>query len=133
MGIGHKTRGYLSEVEDDIDRRAKKLFFTGVQDFYKAIVSTIIKKFSFSDSVIDDIVVLLPENRSKVTVTAVLRLATRFPAEDQFDALEEEVLDYVLSSSNTIPSVPRAEGKCILARTGPNARRKSVSCFGFTF
>ncbi len=49
-----------------------------------------------------------------MTVTAVLRLATRFPAaisEDQFDALEEEVLDYVLSSSNTIPSVPRAEGK----------------------
>lgn len=24
MGIGHKTWGYLSEVEDDIDRRAKK-------------------------------------------------------------------------------------------------------------
>ena len=114
LGIGHKTWGYLSEIEDDIDQRANKQFFTGVRDFYKAVVSTIIKKFSFNDSVIDDVANLLPENRSKVTGAAVLRLARRFPAalsEDKFDNLEEEVLDYVLASSAEMPSVNRDDGK----------------------
>lgn len=114
LGIGHKTWGYLTEIEDDIDRRTKKQFFTGVLEFYKAVVSTILKKFSFNDSVVDDVAILLPENRSKVTGAAVLRLARRFPAavsEDNFDCLEEEVLDYVLASSAVMPSVHKDDGK----------------------
>ena len=114
MGTGHKTQAYLSEIENDIDRRTKRLFCTGVLDFYKAVVSTIIKKFSFNDSVFDDIAILLPEKRSEVTGAAVFRLARQFPAalsEDKFDCLEEEVLDYVLASSAVMPSVRRDDGK----------------------
>ena len=89
------------------------------QVFYKAVVSTIIKKFSFNDSVIDDVANLLPENRSRVTGAAVLRLARWFPAalsEDKFDDLEEEVLDYGvleywMASSAEMPSVNRDDGK----------------------
>lgn len=46
--------------------------------------------------------------------SAVLRLARQFPAalaEDKFDDLEEEVLDYVLTSSTVLPSVHRDEGE----------------------
>lgn len=114
IGIGHKAWGYLSEVEDDIDRRTRKLFFRGILDFYKAIASTVIKKFTFEDSVVDDVAVILPENQSKVTGPTVLRLARRFPAavsEDEFDALEEEALDYALAPHATMPSVHRENGK----------------------
>lgn len=114
LGIGHKTWGYLTEIEDDIDRRTKRQFFTGVLEFYKAVVSTVLKKFSFNESVIDDVAILLPENRSKVTGATVLRLARRFPAAltpDKFDCLEEEVLDYVLASSAVIPTVHKDDDK----------------------
>ena len=98
LGIGHKTWGYLNEVEDDIDQRTKKIFFASVQNFYKAIASTIMKKFNFNDTVTEDITILLPENQSNISGATVFRLAERFPAalsEDKFDALEEEILDYM--------------------------------------
>ena len=50
----------------------------------------------------------------KVTGSSICRLARRFPAalsEDKFDDLEEELLDYVLASCASMPSVHRDEGK----------------------
>ena len=88
------------------------MFFTGIRDYYKAVTSTIVKKFSFNDKVMEDIAILLPEHRSKVTSAAVFRLASRFSAavsDDNFDTLEEEVLDYVLAPTFEIPSVHRDE------------------------
>ena len=78
--------------------------------FYKAVVKTMLTKFSFNDELVEDVVILLPENQSKVT--AVFRLAKRFSVvvpEDEFDALEVEFLDY--SMAPELPSVPRDEGK----------------------
>ena len=80
--------------------------------FYKAVVKTMLTKFSFNDELVEDVVILLPENRSKVTVPAVFRSAKRFSVvvpEDKFDALEAEVLDY--SMAPELPSEPRDEGK----------------------
>lgn len=54
LSIGHKTWGVLSE-EDGIDSRLKKSFFAGVRSFYKAVASTILKKFSFTDHVLKDL------------------------------------------------------------------------------
>ena len=51
-------------------------------------------KFSFKDELVDDAVILLPENQSKVTVSIAFRLAYRFSVvvpEDKFDAPEAEI------------------------------------------
>ena len=58
LGIGHSTWGYISDQEDFIDSRVKKLFFTGVRDFYCAVATTIVKKFPFKESVLDDVTYL---------------------------------------------------------------------------
>jgi len=113
LGIGHSTWAYLSDVEDYLDSRAKKIFFNGVKDFYIAVASTIIKKFCFKDSVVDDVAIFMPENQASVDVFAVFRLAKHFPtsvSEERFDALEEEVLDYKLAPPSVMPSVHREEG-----------------------
>ena len=72
------------------------------------------KKFSFSDNVVDDVAILMPENQASVDVAAVFRMAERFPAavcQGSLDALEEEVSDYKLSPPSAIPSVHREPGK----------------------
>ena len=64
------------------------------------------KKFSFSDPVLDDLAILLPENQANISAATVLRLADRFPSavpESALDELEEEVLDYTLMSPETLP------------------------------
>ena len=107
LGIGHSTWGYISDQEDFIDSRVKKLFFTGVRDFYCAVATTIVKKFPFKDSVLDDVAYLFPDNRATVDMAAVSRMANRFQAavpEQLLDALEEEVLDYKLAPLSSMPT-----------------------------
>ena len=65
LGIGHTTWAYLSNEEDFLDPRTKKIFFNGVRDFYITVASTIMKKFSFSDNVVDDVAFLMPEKPSQ--------------------------------------------------------------------
>ena len=75
-------------------RESKKIFFEGVKAFYRAVVVTMLTKFSFKDELVDDAVILLPENQSKVTVSIAFRLAYRFSVvvpEDKFDAPEAEI------------------------------------------
>lgn len=113
LGIGHMTWAHLNDEEYYLDPRAKEIFFNGVKDFYKAVVSTMLKKFSFSDGVVD-VAILMPENQASVDCAATLRLAKRFPAavsQEAFDALEGEVLDYKLAPSSTMPSVCKESGK----------------------
>ena len=108
LGIGHKTWGYLSEEEDHLDSSTTRIFFSGVKDFYKAVISTIIKKFTFSDSVVDDIAFLLPNKHDNVTTAPVLRLARRFSVAvppEALDAIEEETLDYMLLPPSSLPSI----------------------------
>ena len=114
VSIGHKTWLYLTENDDDLDERTKKRFFEGVKCFYTAVVTTMLTKFSFKDELVDDVVILLPENQPKVNVSTVSRLIKRFNKvvpEDEYDALESEVLDYSLTPMAELPSVPREEGK----------------------
>ena len=114
VSIGHKTWVYLSEIEDDLDERTKKIFYEGVRGFYKAIVATMLLKFSFKDELVDDVMILLRENQSRVNVSAAFRLAKRFNVvvpEDKFDTLEADVLDYVITPTAELPSVHRDEGK----------------------
>ena len=104
LGIGHKTWAFLSEEEDDlgIDHNVEVIFFNGVKKFYKAVISTIIKKFAFNDTVVDDVAFLLPDHHDNVTAASILRLAQRFPSalpQEVHDALEEETLDTSVYSS----------------------------------
>ena len=62
----------------------------------------------------EDISFLLPENQGSLAAAPVLRLAARFQAavpDEACDALEEELLDYMLLPSTNLPSVDREEGK----------------------
>ena len=116
LGIGHEAWSYLSEEEDFFDPGTLKIFFNGVREYYKAVTTTVLKKFSFNDHVFDDVTVLLPENRSDVSSAAVIRLAKRFSAAappDIYDALEEEVLDYKLSAQSEFPELDREGKECI--------------------
>ena len=58
---------------------------------------------------VDDVAVLMPENKCNVSIGATCRLAQRFPSAvhpDMMNALEEEVLDYKLASfESEIPSL----------------------------
>ncbi len=38
-------------------------------------------------------------------------MAEHFPSQDDYDALEEEVMDYFLTPTSSLPSVNREEGK----------------------
>ena len=78
LGIGHSAWGYISSEDDCIDFRVKRLFFSGVRDFYCAVATTILKKFPFNDSVLDDVTFLFPDNRCSVDIAVVSRMATRF-------------------------------------------------------
>ena len=107
LGIGHKAWEFMSEEEDYMDPNVQLLFFNRVRGFYRAVSSTIIKKFSFDDNLVDDVAFLLPENRDKVTTALVLRLARRFSAatpHDCRDELEEEALDYILLPQSSLPT-----------------------------
>ncbi len=105
MGISVRT-----EEEDYL---VKRIFFGGVKDFYKDVISTIIKKFTFKDTIVDHVAFVLPDNRDNVTTASIVCLAVRFSdavPEEAHDAIEEETLDYMLLPS---PSVVREEGKPI--------------------
>ena len=54
LGIGHKTWAYLSE-DYDLDTNVKNIFISGVRDFYRCVTSTITKKFSFKDTILEDV------------------------------------------------------------------------------
>ena len=55
LGIGHTTWAYITDEEDFLDPSMKKIFFNGVKDFYKAVASTVMKKFTFNDSMMDGV------------------------------------------------------------------------------
>ncbi len=113
LGIGHEAWSYLSEEEDYFDPSTLNIFFNGVRDFYTAVTSTILKKFSFNDHVFDDVTILLPENLCNLSSTAVMRLARRFSTavpSELLDVQQEEVLDYKLSPQSDFPDVDQ-EGK----------------------
>lgn len=77
----------------------------------RCVTSTITRKFSFKDTVLEDVSLLLPENQESLAAAAVLCLAARFPAAEACDVLEEELLDYTLLPATDLPSVEREEGK----------------------
>ena len=57
----------------------KNIFFSGVRDFYRCVTSTITKKFSFKDTILEDVSFLLPENQRSLAAAAVLHLIACFP------------------------------------------------------
>ena len=72
-----------------------------------AIASTIIRKFPFSDTLVDDVAIFLPNSRCSVSWNQVCQLAQHFAAavpQESIDALEEEMLDSKLAPTSSLPS-----------------------------
>ena len=123
LGIGHETWRYLSEEEDYFDPDTLTIFFSGVREFYKAVASTILNKFTFNDHVFDDIAFLLPDNNycCSVTNATVQRLARLFPVAVSpalHDVLEDEVLDYRLSPNSKFPDIEKGKPGMHCVRIG---------------
>ena len=59
LGIGKEAWAYLSSEEDSLDPSVQRLFFNGAREFYVAISSTIIRKFPFTDTLVDDVAIFL--------------------------------------------------------------------------
>ena len=99
LGIGHKAWEFIS-AEDYMHSNVTQMLFSGVESFYRAVSSIILKKFSSSDNLV---AFLLPQNQDKV-VTALILLASIFSAAtpDCLDALEEETLDHILLPSSSL-------------------------------
>ena len=49
-----------------MDPTVTQIFFNGVRGFYRAVSSTIIKKISFDDNLLDDVAFLLPQIRIRL-------------------------------------------------------------------
>jgi len=101
---------FLNE-NDGIDSQLKNSFSAGVLSFYKAAVSTILQNFRFTDHVLKDLSILMPENKGKVATSSALHLANRFSAavpEKEIDKLDEEI---ILTPSSMLPTVSIEEGK----------------------
>jgi len=45
-------------------------FFSGVRKFYEAVTSTMIKKIFFTDHVLNDLAILLPESQANNAISA---------------------------------------------------------------
>ena len=58
LGIGHMTWAFISQKEDSIDPSVKG------NQYYQAVTSTMINKFSFSDRVLNDLAILLPKSQA---------------------------------------------------------------------
>ena len=96
LGIGQEAWAYLSSEEDSLDPSVQRLFFNGVRKFYVAIAYTIIRKFPFTDTLVDDVAIFLPNSRCSVSWNQVCQLAQHFAAavpQESIDALEEEMFD----------------------------------------
>lgn len=106
LGIGQEAWAYLSSEEDSLDPNVQRLFFNGVREFYVAIASTIIHKFPFTDTLVDDVAVFLPYRRCSISWNQVCQLAQCFAAavpQGSLGALQEEMLDYKLAPASSLP------------------------------
>ena len=112
LGIGHKARAFIDDPTTLLSASMERTFYDGVRIFYITVATKILQKFTFQDNLIDDIGILLPENRDIIRPQTALRLARRFamtvpmPAHD---SLEEEVLDYSLAPITTLPQVEEGQ------------------------
>ena len=80
LGIGQEAWAYLSSEEDSLDPSVQRLIFNGVREFYVAIASTIIRNFPFTDTLVDDVAIFLPNSRCSISWNQVCQLAQRFAA-----------------------------------------------------
>ena len=105
LGIGSSTWACLAELEAEQDL---KPFFRAVRAFYISTIQKMLQKFPFSDSLLKDLGILLPDKAASYSVDTILGLAKRFPQiglsdPESLDRLKEQFLDFCLSPMD-IPS-----------------------------
>ena len=109
LAIGTTTRLLLMEEADNIEGTRRELsFFSAVHQFYREVVRKMISKFPFGDVTIQDLGVLDPRNRLKVTSESVNRLAKKFlsfTSDEEFDDLQAEIRDYRSMPETELPTL----------------------------
>uniref|UniRef100_H3AS25 HAT C-terminal dimerisation domain-containing protein n=1 Tax=Latimeria chalumnae TaxID=7897 RepID=H3AS25_LATCH len=89
---------------DDIPSQTLSSFFSHVRQFYEAATDKIMKMFPFQDATLKALRFLNPDSRDSIQTDAVIRLAEKLHVNDHdLRALEDEFLDYQLSSASELP------------------------------
>ncbi|XP_053403673.1 uncharacterized protein LOC128558445 isoform X1 [Mercenaria mercenaria] len=101
LAVGMAARTYLSEHDDDSQLAAS--FFSTVRSFYVEVTTKMLAKFPINDTVLQSLSFLRPENRETVNVSSVIGLSERLGIGAP-DVIQEELVDYQLCSTNSLPS-----------------------------
>ena len=106
LEIGQDARVLAVAMEEDGQHREVQVFFDHVRLFYEAFICKLLKKFPFKSTLLSDLRVLNPEERTTLNdfPNIIVRLAQHFPQlvlGDKLDALRTEALDFQMASLPT--------------------------------
>ena len=106
LEIGQDARVLAVAMEEDGQHGEVQVFFDHVRLFYEAFICKLLKKFPFKSTLLSDLRVLNPEERTTLNdfPNIIVRLAQHFPQlelGDKLDALRTEALDFQMASLPT--------------------------------
>ncbi|XP_033747492.1 uncharacterized protein LOC117332621 [Pecten maximus] len=104
LAIGLDTRTFISNHSDDLLPKDIETVFSSIRTFYERVTEKMLKKFPFDDKVLQQMKFLNPTERESVTQSEVGDLAERFLPNIARQLIEDEVLDFILSPSSSLPS-----------------------------
>lgn len=104
--IGQDARVLAVEMEEDGQFREIKAFLDHVRLFYEAFICKLMKKFPFKSTLLSDLRVLYPKERTTLSdfPNIIVRLAHHFPQlglGEKLDALRIEAIDFQMANLPT--------------------------------
>lgn len=106
LAVGMRARATLSE--DEVDPNVQARFFSYVRKFYCAVVSKMLSKFPFENTVLRNIQWLSPTESDKVSAESVSTCASQLIPAMNTDAVQEEFVDFQLAEN-----LPSASDKTV--------------------
>ena len=95
----------VDTVANNITPTNEQKFFANVRAFYEAAVQKMLQKFSFSDRILKDLVILDHRKRKDLDYSHAVCLAERFHLDIDQEELKEEWTDFQLMTDEQLPSL----------------------------
>ena len=95
----------VDTVANNITPTNEQKFFANVRAFYEAAVQKMLQKFSFSDRILKDLVILDHRKRRDLDYSHAVCLAERFHLDIDQEELKEEWTDFQLMTDEQLPSL----------------------------
>ncbi|XP_077423442.1 zinc finger protein 862-like isoform X2 [Vanacampus margaritifer] len=109
LAVGLGTRALFQdtneedEIRQSITPAMQATFFSSVRSFYEAVVTKMIQKFPFENTILSDLVVLDPRKREMLDYTSIVKLANKFTPDFDQEQLKDEWEDYQLIPDDLLP------------------------------